>query len=1625
MLPSGVYICYVAQQDLRTRYRHFDFDILNALHMNSDSSFPLVGFDNGLFIINEEAVRLLESSDNKIAVIGVAGLPQVQKNAFLNWISENSSCFENSSGSKGIRMWTSGKVQQLYQADGENYQVILLDTEDVMTNNAESGMGRSLKFFTLTVILSSCLLYLSEGNFDENALGNLSFIENLSKSIRISSDDDTESDVQNFSKIFPKFYWICQIFNAGKGDVVHSAKNLLEQCLSLGKGFDRNTFEKNRIRNMINSFFPEKEGDILVHMDENYGSRPFDELNSDMIQQLDRIKKNLFQNMKVKKINGHNLTCSTFAKFLVLAVNCLNNGHIPVINNLWKEVSVQESQAAIATTISFYRMKMDEEFSIQKLPREERDIRLIDESIRVLAIQKFKSKCLDPVCYDQIDSLIEHLSRQLNSYHDANMKASLRSSEGVILEMYESSIKPKLYPSEGKPLVYLTDKTALRNDWRSLTFLFNQVVKGPGKHVVMSEFIRETLIDVVYDLIAAAIKPYIGDVESLPIKAEREAREASFREEITVLEHQIEIMKTDKAELSSDKAMLQTQLSERDDELKRLRGMKDLYGSPNDMIGTIQALEDALNSQTSLCRLKEEVISKLQERLANDDQQLNAVMTELTACQLLLKNTDISLKDQLAAKDALLFKTIKDMEKKLADQEAEARLRESAMSLNSSEFMMYQKGQISDLETKVQEIRAAHSIEMTEYQRIIDQSAENIKNLTDRLTELEQRRVAGLMDMDAKFMSEIKMLQQLHDEAINAAEEVHKNQIDEVSLLLEETKDTLQHRDTSLTASKVECARLTSLVHVLETELADNKAQVVSLTSSLHHLTDTVTSKDSTTQSLLSDISRLTLGMDAEKRRATHLDEQLRDSEQKVAALKEEISFQNGRLRVLEAEANKRILQINDLEEAITSLGMTVAEQKTHVSDLEQQVRSRDAKIADLQDELLMKGQRVMELVISQDALSGEFERLQAKHHDLQLKYNSQSSELTVTLTSDQDRISGLSQDLAVLRDKYVALESDHTALTEENKHLKQTYGGMHDDYESQKREFDSQMKSQSTTVTTLADALFAKETEAKTLEGAVQELKSIVENLTKDKSVLESGMQEKALVISVLDSKISDLEQELLTAKSTIAENEKTISSLSDEKQTFYKEMQFIIGKATLAEETVKRQLEESRLEVEKKMAYVDSVLASMDQLRSEKDAQDEAMDDLMAALEDKNKEYLLLESVLASASEEIEAYKLQKADWSALETNFLSAIAEKDSTISGLQTDISVLQINLDDVSLKLSEANNFSGEAIRMKEDSKRTQEEAVVLHRLLNTAMTDKVCLQDEIDTLKECLQEAMLKNSVAEDAITDHKSTIQRQMDALAERYETITQLETTVQEIDDRFNKLRSVCDGLSATVKELEASVVSYRVSIKQITEEKTYAETQLQELETALVQRTDALKQTISEKNEEICSLKDKIDDLSGQLDSVKLELEVCKEEDVRRELEDKVQELTDLTAVYMKQRHRVADIEKEMSAQRATVEELHTTVRAKEAQIREAALQADKYKQLSKDAMDKQQSVDSEVVEKLSRKSIELKEANLEMDRLKSENEKYRQELLMAKNQVKDLEVAFQDTISKMMTVTSPPR
>jgi len=373
-----------------------NIQISKSVQIKSPSkAIPFILYKDGKFIIQEQAKKILSDKSNEsIGIISLVGKYRTGKSFLLNRVIlnlQNNSGFEVAHSikpcTKGIWLWSEPLIIQNNHSKTP-FPCFLIDTEGLEAYDEE--VNHDSKIFLISVLISSLFIFNSFGAIDEMALNSLSFILNLSKSIKIKSINQEDNE-EEFAEYFPTLLWLLRDFSLkleDKNGNVITEKQYLENALENVSGASDIIEEKNRVRNLIKSYFPEKDCFVMVRPVENeedlqnLENIPIEKLRREFADQAKIFRNKVNKKIKPKTFRKKILSGSMLIELIQNILDSINGGSIPVIENSWKYViqkeCIKNSKEAINTFLS----------EINEFRQENKD-----KNDYIINVKKFTKKC--------------------------------------------------------------------------------------------------------------------------------------------------------------------------------------------------------------------------------------------------------------------------------------------------------------------------------------------------------------------------------------------------------------------------------------------------------------------------------------------------------------------------------------------------------------------------------------------------------------------------------------------------------------------------------------------------------------------------------------------------------------------------------------------------------------------------------------------------------------------------------------------------------------------------------------------------------------------------------------------------------------------------------------------------------------------------------------------------------------------------------------------------------------------------------------------------------------------------------------------------------------------------------
>ena len=390
--------------------------------------------EDGMFEITSEGISFLSSLKNQtIAVLSVTGPYRSGKSFLANLIMNNMGGFKVGATinacTKGLWVW--GRPIPLSQ----NKKLIILDSEGLGSVEKDRTGNIDMKIFTLSVLLSSCLIYNTKHAISEDKIEELSNVANLSKRINISKDKKKNMQL-DFGDFFPDLIWVLRDFSLDRGKL--SPKEYLEQCL---QRVDVRNIEggetKNVCRDIITRNFKHRDCYTLVMptTDENklrnLDNEPQSSLRKEFLDQVKKMIISIKDTIKPKKINNIELDGEALFGLLQTYVECINNEENPVILSALENVLLSKAKNISENAYDIFKEQINQKLK-DRFPINENQIYSIFFEQQKTLVDNFCKNIKDTLSSEQISSYILKLFGRMTDELDFILENNASTYEEYI-----------------------------------------------------------------------------------------------------------------------------------------------------------------------------------------------------------------------------------------------------------------------------------------------------------------------------------------------------------------------------------------------------------------------------------------------------------------------------------------------------------------------------------------------------------------------------------------------------------------------------------------------------------------------------------------------------------------------------------------------------------------------------------------------------------------------------------------------------------------------------------------------------------------------------------------------------------------------------------------------------------------------------------------------------------------------------------------------------------------------------------------------------------------------------------------------------------------------------------------
>ncbi|XP_038871069.1 guanylate-binding protein 1-like [Salvelinus namaycush] len=551
-----------------------------------DSPMCLVKNADGELCVEPEAIDYLMGLKQKVVVVAVVGLYRTGKSYLMNKLAQKRSGFALGatiqSKTKGIWMWC------VPHPEKKDHTLVLLDTEGL--GDVEKGDSKNDAWiFSLAILLSSTLVYNSQGTINNDAVEKLQYVNELTEMIKVksSTDNEEEGEGTQFKQFFPNFVWTVRDFTLQlkiDGREI-TPDQYLENSLQHKKGFGKKINDYNVPRECIRNFFPSRKCFAFPFptIPENIhqlDSMDEAELSESFREVADTFCRFIFQESRTKTVvGGHTLTGEMLGHLVNTYVETIAKGDVPCLENAVLAIAKIENQAAVDEGLAVYQKGMEDVKALFPV-----DINQLSENhlrSETQATEAFMKRSFKDENGEFLKALVEAIGNLNVNLFKQNKDASEKKCNTLLENLsapMDQGMKEGKYTIPGGYEVYRNHHDSMVAQYRA------EPNKGVGAEEVLEQFLKGKSAE--SNSILRADKRLTENEKKLKAEkmktAELEQEKAAFKEQQAEMERKIENMgRGQKKTLKEMKKKMEKERKQQQQEFdrtldRRMQEQKDL-----------------------------------------------------------------------------------------------------------------------------------------------------------------------------------------------------------------------------------------------------------------------------------------------------------------------------------------------------------------------------------------------------------------------------------------------------------------------------------------------------------------------------------------------------------------------------------------------------------------------------------------------------------------------------------------------------------------------------------------------------------------------------------------------------------------------------------------------------------------------------------------------------------------------------------------------------------------------------------------------------------------------------------------------------------------------------------------
>jgi prefoldin subunit 5 len=873
---------------------------------------PLISVEDGQYILNEQCAAWIEQLPGPFGVIAVVGKYRTGKSFFLNRVLLQREPGDTTGFGVGPTtqahtkgLWIS---PQLLQCKGQ--PTLLIDSEGIAALDANST--HDTRIFCLALLLSSYFIYNSVGTIDEEALNTLSLVVKVSEQIRKS--DKNLSPVED---MFPSFLWIVRDFALRLRDTNNSPISEAEYLEGALKETGEPGSDKNRIRKCLKEFFVNRSCSTLVRPCESedqlqdLDTTPNSGLRDIFVQQITRLRADIFQQVKPKTACGQPLSGKLFVQMCRSFTDAINRGVAPSIRSTWTMLSQGQCITAMETALQAYKARA----VLNTLPVQQDTLTDVLRMAREVANAEYQVKAFG-------DEMSLYASK-LQDVIDQEEQVLKENNKSALTRVISSNFEALSLSVENASSF---EKFKKQYDGARDAFLS----KYPGYQGYWAEG--------ACDFVWAAASSYINQSQRRIIKELEDASltAVAARRESHNSSEELQQLRATSATLAQENSVLQGRLQ---DATAQMEGKQGALKQAEALVEQHQQrlIEAETSSVTRLQERQESFNKQLQELQSSVREQMEAACSRSSALEgqvldleLRLSDTERQLQQKQEEAEQLSnncsrLETELEASNMLAQEKEELEAEKEGLEESLEELQ-------AELETTVQTAEAEHR----QFRETALQSMEEMKAAQAAERETFKSKLAKLTKTHENALEDVKSKAAILEQQVSLSERQVARKNEELACLQEQLSCVNQSKESLLQASKEADVRYAEGLAAAERQYQQGiqglKVEVTAL-------------RDSNTRDCLSYMEQIR----AAESRASLAEARLRDAGRQLEAARSsdgpKIASLQTAVRELTAQLQRAQAEVAHLRESKDDLNRRLKEATSSIKTLTTKCREMGTQV--------------------------------------------------------------------------------------------------------------------------------------------------------------------------------------------------------------------------------------------------------------------------------------------------------------------------------------------------------------------------------------------------------------------------------------------------------------------------------------------------------------------------------------------------------------------------------------------------------------------------------------------------------------------------------------------------------